>query len=137
MQNYLNTNTPEIYFETYGCTANKNSTEILKGIVHQVGLNLTTSVELADIIVINSCILKSPTEEKIRRRLSDLIKKYPEKKFILTGCMPRLLKDKFQKQNLFLLDTSHMKDVSNLIQDIYSGQYKEEKYLKQRNIKNI
>ncbi|MFW5847151.1 MAG: tRNA (N(6)-L-threonylcarbamoyladenosine(37)-C(2))-methylthiotransferase, partial [Nanoarchaeota archaeon] len=132
MQNYLNSNTLEIYFETYGCTANQNSTEIMKGLVSQSGLNLTNNTELADIIVINSCIVKSPTEEKIRRRLEDLQKKFPNKKFILAGCMPRLLKDKFQKPNLYLLDTTHSRDIGNLIKDIYENNYEQEKYLKQR-----
>lgn len=120
----------EIYFETYGCTANYNSSEIMKGLVRQAGLNLTSNADFADLIVINSCIVKEPTEEKIRRRVQDLLEK--GKKIILAGCMPRLRKDKFQDNNVYLLDTTHVKDIVNLIQDIESNQYDEDKYLKLR-----
>ncbi len=121
----------EIYFETYGCTANKNSTEIMKGLVKQAGLNITLKPEFADLIIINSCIVKQPTQEKIRRRVFDFLKK--EKKVILAGCMPRLNKKTLQKENLFLLDTSQAKNLLSLIQDIIHESYDSEKYLKPRN----
>ena len=120
----------EIFFESYGCTANANSTEIMKGLVSQAGFNITSNSNYADLIIINSCIVKEPTEEKIRRRIQDLLKQ--KKKIILAGCMPRLNKEKFQNSNLFLLDTTHIKNLINLIQDINSNSYDEDKYLKQR-----
>jgi len=123
-------NIREVYFETYGCTANYNSTEIMKGLIRQGGLNLTNNPNFADLIIINSCIVKEPTEEKIRRRIQDLLK--TNKKIILAGCMPRVNKEKLQEPNLYLLDTSHVKDIINLIKDIQSNQYEESKYLKPR-----
>jgi len=121
----------EIYFETYGCTANYNSSEIMKGLVKQAGMNLIFDEKFADLIVINSCIVKGPTQEKIRRRVFDLLKK--GKKIILAGCMPRLNQKKLKHENLFLLDTSQIKNIVSLIQDITQGNYKQEKYLLKRN----
>ena len=121
----------EIFFETYGCTANQNSSEIMKGLVKQVGLNITQNEDFADLIIINSCIVKEPTQEKIRKRIQDLLKK--GKKIILAGCMPRLNKRILQKENLYLLDTSQIKNITDLIQDIQNKTYDEDKYLKQRN----
>ena len=132
--NNLNNDFKEIYFETYGCTANKNSSEIMKGLVRQAGLNTIQDEKFADLIVINTCIVKSPTEEKIRRRIQDLLKKYPNKKIVIAGCMPRFLpKNLKEKNNLYLLDIHHIKDIINLLQDIRSNQYKYEKYLKPQN----
>jgi threonylcarbamoyladenosine tRNA methylthiotransferase CDKAL1 len=121
----------EICFKSYGCTANHNSTEIMKGLVRQAGFNLTANIDYADLVVINSCIVKEPTEEKIRRQIQDLLKQ--DKKIIIAGCMPRLNKDKLQSRNLFLLDTSQIKNLVNLIHDIYSNSYKEDKYIELRN----
>lgn len=121
----------ELYFETYGCTANYNSTEILKGLITKAGLNITTQEDHADYIIINSCIVKQPTQERIRRRIQDLLKQ--KKKIILTGCMPRVFREKFENQpNLYLLDTSQIKNIINLIQDIENNLYEPEKYLKHR-----
>ena len=121
----------EIYFETYGCTANYNSTEIMKGLVKQAGLNITSSIDFADLIIINSCIVKEPTEEKIRRRILDLLKQ--KNKIILAGCMSRLNKNTFNQKNLFLLDTTQIKNIVNLILDIQNKTYDRKKYLKKRN----
>ncbi len=121
----------EIYFETYGCSANYNSTEIMQGLVKQAGLNVTSNANFADLIVINSCIVKCPTEEKIRRRVQDLLK--AGRKVILAGCMPRIKQGNLKQENLFLLDTSHIKDIINLIHDIQNKSYSAEKYLKPRN----
>lgn len=122
----------EIYFETYGCTANYNSTEIMKGLVKRAGFNLTSNLKFSDIVVINSCIVKEPTEEKIRRRIFDILEKYSDKKIIVAGCMPCLNEKKLQEENLFLLDTSHVKDIANLIYDIQNNSLNPENYLKKR-----
>ena len=121
----------EVYFESYGCTANQNSTEIMKGLVKQAGLNITTNPDFADLIIINSCIVKSSSQEKIRRRVFDFLEK--GKKVILAGCMPRLNKKRLKNENLYLLDTSHVKNILNLIQDMKEGNYSCDKYLKPRN----
>lgn len=117
----------EVYFETYGCTANQNSSEIMKGLVRQAGLSLTTNPEIADFIVLNSCIVKAPTSEKIRRRIFDFSKN--GKKVIVAGCMPRLNAEKLQQKNVFLLDTSRVKDIVNLIRDIRDSKEVGNKYL--------
>jgi len=126
----------EVYFETHGCTANYNSTEIMKGLVKKAGLNLTSNMNFADLIIINSCIVKEPTEEKIRRKIQDLLNEDKNSKIILAGCMSKINKDKFENQigkRLFLLDVSHSKNILNLIQDISNETYESEKYLKPRN----
>ncbi len=119
----------EIYFETYGCTANYNSTEIMKGLVKQAGFDITSNADFADLIIINSCIAKEPTEEKIRRRISDLLKQ--NKKIILAGCMPQIKKN--LDEGLFLIGTNQIKNIVNLIEDIQSNSYNREKYISTRN----
>ena len=121
----------ELYFETYGCHANQNSSEIMKGLVKQAGLNITQNEDFADLIVINSCIVKEPTQEKIRRRIQELLKK--DKEIILAGCMPRLNQKRFLNlENIYLLDSSQINNIIDLIQDIQNQTYNSDKYLKQR-----
>ncbi|HIG94796.1 MAG: RNA modification enzyme, MiaB family [archaeon GW2011_AR13] len=118
----------EVYFESYGCSANYNSTEIMKGLVKQAGLNITSNIDFADLVVINSCIVKEPTEEKIRRKVQDL--SHAGKKVILAGCMAKLRKKSFLNyDSVYLLGTNHIKDINNLIQEIVDGTYDTEKYL--------
>ncbi len=146
----------EIYFETYGCTANQNSSEIMKGIIKSAGLNITNNLDLAELIIINSCIVKEATQEKIRRRIQDLLEN-TDKKIILAGCMPRLfaridpesnmqnsergveyylskdLSPEYLGTRLFFLDTSQVKNIRELIKDIQDKIYSPDRYLKHRN----
>ena len=68
-----------VYIETYGCSANKNNSEIMSGLLKQGGYELTNNQNIAEIIIINTCIVKTKTESKIKRRIQDLSKLYKNK----------------------------------------------------------
>ncbi len=122
--------TPQyIYFKTYGCSANQNNTEIMKGLVRQAGLEITNNPDIADLLIINTCIVKEPTEKAIERKISDLRKKYSDKPIIIAGCMPEVRKEKLKKENLFLLGTHHIKDICKLIRKIFENKYNEKDFL--------
>jgi len=124
----------EIYFESYGCSASHNSTEIMKGLVKQAGLNITSNLDFADLIVINSCIVKQPTHEKIRRRVQDLLDK--KKKVILAGCMPKFIDKSLKNKigiSLFLIGVNHSRNIVSLIREIVNDSYSLGKYLDNKN----
>lgn len=77
-----------VYIENYGCSSSRNDSEIMAGMLNRAGFSVVDSIDLADIIIVNTCIVKSATEQKIVSRLQNIRKKYPEKKIILAGCMP-------------------------------------------------
>ncbi|MBR9704749.1 tRNA (N(6)-L-threonylcarbamoyladenosine(37)-C(2))-methylthiotransferase [Candidatus Pacearchaeota archaeon] len=108
-----------IYIETYGCSANKNNSEIIKGILKQSGYQLTTNLEIAEILIFNTCIVKGKTESKIKRKIQDTIKNYPNKLIIISGCMPET--DLESLQNLYpkaiFLGLFHIKEITKLIKD--------------------
>jgi threonylcarbamoyladenosine tRNA methylthiotransferase CDKAL1 len=106
-----------IYIETYGCTANQNNSEILKGILTQASYQITNNQEIAEIIILNTCIVKGKTENKIKRRIQDLEKDFPNKLIILTGCMPETDSKQIKKlnNNTIFLGTHHFKDIINII----------------------
>ncbi|MEM3405734.1 MAG: tRNA (N(6)-L-threonylcarbamoyladenosine(37)-C(2))-methylthiotransferase [Candidatus Pacearchaeota archaeon] len=117
-----------IYIESYGCSANQNNAEILKGILTKSGFNIVINERLADILIINTCIVKGPTEKKMERRISDLSKL--NKSLIVAGCMPEVRSKELGKlKNVFLLGTHHYKDILKLIYDIRNKKYKIEEYL--------
>ena len=130
-----------IYIETYGCTANQNNSEILAGILSRAGFLVTSNIELADIIILNTCIVKSKTESKIKRRIQDLKSSTNQnnKTFIIAGCMPQVDKVKKLKklhQNAIFLGTHHFRDILNLIRDYEEkklNQKKQEEYLDNKN----
>ncbi|MFH0831468.1 MAG: tRNA (N(6)-L-threonylcarbamoyladenosine(37)-C(2))-methylthiotransferase [archaeon] len=75
------------YIESYGCSANKNNSEIIAGLLQQVGLNVVKNLKIADIAIISTCIVKGPTEQRMRDRIERLSKIFSER-LIVSGCMP-------------------------------------------------
>ncbi|MBU7014217.1 MAG: tRNA (N(6)-L-threonylcarbamoyladenosine(37)-C(2))-methylthiotransferase [Theionarchaea archaeon] len=74
-----------IYLETYGCTMNKADSEIIKALLYP---QITESLDEADVVIINSCGVKGPTEHKIRKRIEEI--KARNKCLIVAGCLPKI-----------------------------------------------
>ncbi|MEM4336913.1 MAG: tRNA (N(6)-L-threonylcarbamoyladenosine(37)-C(2))-methylthiotransferase [Candidatus Woesearchaeota archaeon] len=81
----------KIYIENYGCTANKNNAEIIRGILSKKH-KLVKSEEDADVVIINSCVVKGPTENRIAKRISDI-----KKPLVVAGCMVDARKELIKK----------------------------------------
>jgi MiaB-like tRNA modifying enzyme len=123
-----------IFIETYGCSANQNNSEIIKGILKTSGYEITNNDKIADIIIINTCIVKGKTESKIKRRIQDVSKIYPNKLLIISGCMPETDKQSISNinPNALLLGIHHTKDIAKLIKDYSENELdkkKQEYYL--------
>ena len=112
-------NAINIYFETYGCTANQNDSEIMKGLLAERDFFIVENEKLADIIVLNTCIVKGPTLKKIENR----IKHFSKKKLIVAGCMPEVLSDRIKKlaPKASLISTHHVKDIIKVIKEVINS----------------
>ena len=106
-----------IYIETYGCAANINNSEILAGLLSQAGHNIINNESIADTIILNTCVVKGKTENKIKRRIQDL--KKSKKLTIITGCMPETNAKQIKQlnENTILLGTHHFKEITKIIKD--------------------
>ena len=74
-----------VYIDTYGCSANQNNSEIIAGLLASNGYKITNNPKIADTHIINTCVVKKKTENKIKRKIQDLEKE--NIKTIVTGCM--------------------------------------------------
>ncbi len=78
----------KVYIETYGCSSSRNDSEIMAGLLNKAGHEIIDDITLADVVIVNTCIVKQPTESKIRFRIRQINEKYPKKRLIIAGCMP-------------------------------------------------
>lgn len=86
-----------IYIETFGCTFNQADSQIMAGLLQEDGNELVDDVEDAEVLILNTCYVKQPTEQKVVNRIMKLQEAYPEKKFIISGCMVEIDQDKLEK----------------------------------------
>jgi len=77
----------KIYIDTFGCTFNQADSQIMAGLLKENNLSLTSSIEDADVIIINTCYVKHPTEQKVITKIRKLNESFPDKKLIISGCM--------------------------------------------------
>ncbi|MFP3213994.1 MAG: tRNA (N(6)-L-threonylcarbamoyladenosine(37)-C(2))-methylthiotransferase [Nitrososphaeria archaeon] len=75
------------YIETYGCAANEFDSLVISNFLEKDGWQ---KVKLADsdVVIINTCGVKKPTEDKILYRLKEINKL--GKKIIVAGCLTRI-----------------------------------------------
>jgi len=84
-----------VYLETYGCNANKSDTEIMMGILTEAGFEIVDSIEVSDVAIINTCIVKTPTAKRMERRIKEIYNS--GKPLIVAGCMAKAERERIEK----------------------------------------
>ncbi len=82
------------FLKTYGCTFNIADSQKIYEILLKLNIQ-TSSEENADLIVVNTCGVKSNTEQKILSYLKNLYENGRD--VIITGCLPFISKKTFEK----------------------------------------
>lgn len=101
-----------VALETYGCTMNQADSDIMRAFMSREFI--LSSVEDADVVVVNSCGVIDFTERKILRRILEL--KNAGKKIVLAGCLSRI-----SKQALELADSAISPDnVDKIVEAVNS-----------------
>ena len=80
---------PQYHIWTIGCQMNKAESERLGSFFEQQGYQATASAEEADIIVLNSCVVRQSAESRVANKLNALeaLKRArPEVTLAVTGC---------------------------------------------------
>ncbi|MFW9846720.1 MAG: tRNA (N(6)-L-threonylcarbamoyladenosine(37)-C(2))-methylthiotransferase [Candidatus Thorarchaeota archaeon] len=84
----------QFYLETYGCSLNKADSDLIVGRLNALGARQTSRIDSADLIILNSCGVKEPTEDKIIHRLRELGSHGVP--VIVAGCLPRISIDRIK-----------------------------------------
>jgi len=81
---------PQYHIWTIGCQMNKAESERLASLFEQMGYRATASAEKADIIVLNSCVVRQSAENRVINKLNVLKsqkKLRPSLNLSVTGCL--------------------------------------------------
>ena len=84
------------YIETYGCQMNVYDSELVSGQLNSLGYKKTNKLEIADIILLNTCSIREKAEETVHNRLDSLhyLKKNKPNLLIgVLGCMAQNLRN--------------------------------------------
>lgn len=75
------------YVESYGCTMNRGEGRELAEDLASIGFEEASSVDDADMVVLNTCTVVETTEKHMLSRIADLRSK--GKEIVVTGCMAK------------------------------------------------
>ena len=81
---------PRYHIWTIGCQMNKAESERLGSYFEGYGYEKTTATDNADVIVLNSCVVRQSAEDRVTNKLNalkSLRKSRPDLKLALTGCL--------------------------------------------------
>ncbi len=93
---------------TIGCQMNEAESSKVEAILSSSGYSATTSEADADIVILNSCVVRQAAEDKVHGKLGSLVRakrENPDLKIGVTGCMvtgqQEALKEQFPYVDLF------------------------------------
>ena len=84
------------YVETYGCQMNISDGELMEGLLEGNGYEIVTSVEDADVVLVNTCAIREHAERRVLGRvgqLGGLKRSNPDLVIGVTGCMAQRMGD--------------------------------------------
>jgi len=87
-----------ICVKSYGCSTNLADGEVLAGCLTAAGYNVVNSIAEAGLVVLNTCAVKGPTEN----RMINALRQVPtSKKVIVAGCLPMINLERLNKETHF------------------------------------
>ena len=81
---------PLAYTQTFGCQQNEADTELIRGMLAEMGFGFCTDIDSADIVIINTCAIREHAEMRVYGNVGELShakKKNPRLITVLCGCM--------------------------------------------------
>jgi MiaB-like tRNA modifying enzyme len=113
----------KIYVETFGCSFNQADSQIMKGLLSKHNFKIVNNPQKADVIIINTCYVKTPTQERVTHRIKYLQKTFSDKKMIVGGCMVDIDKRRLEKiaQKNSWVGPHQIKNIVNVVNDVLDG----------------
>jgi len=78
------------YVDTYGCQQNEADSEKLRGMLVEMGYEITTDENVADIAVVNTCAIRENAENRVLGNVGALVhtkKANPKQLIVFCGCL--------------------------------------------------
>lgn len=116
------------YVESYGCAMNFADSEVVASILGKNGFGSTKNIEIADLILLNTCSIREKAEQTVRKRLTEFRKLKTQNPNLLVGvlgCMAERLKSKLLEEEKLVdivVGPDAYRSLPDLINDAGTGQ---------------
>ncbi len=116
----------KVYLETFGCQMNVSDSERVATSLAMKGFEITSSEEMADVILLNTCSVREKAEHKLYSRVGRIRNSGREKPVVgILGCVAQLegetLFEKIEGVD-FVIGTKAVGRVSQAIERVFDGE---------------
>lgn len=111
--------TAKIWVKTFGCSHNSSDSEYMMGQLAEYGYQLVDQEDDADLWIVNSCTVKSPSQSAMSNILTR--GKTLGKPLLVAGCVPQGDKKASELQGLSLLGVSQIDRICEAVEETLSG----------------
>lgn len=111
----------KVTLKTYGCTLNQADSDIIRSILSEKGVEVTSAGKDSDVVIVNTCTVKNATSQRILDKLSQLERE--GKRVIVTGCMAGANRDMIKKRapNASIVTTQNIPGIYDAVREVNSG----------------
>ncbi|KAG0470972.1 hypothetical protein HPP92_015518 [Vanilla planifolia] len=108
-----------IYMKTFGCSHNQSDSEYMAGQLHAFGYGLTNNPEEADLWLINTCTVKSPSQSAMETLISKC--KDAKKPLVVAGCVPQGSRDLKELEGISVVGVQQIDRVVEVVEETLKG----------------
>lgn len=111
--------TQTIYMKTFGCSHNQSDSEYMAGQLSAYGYGLTDNPEEADLWLINTCTVKSPSQSAMDTLISKC--KKVKKSLVVAGCVPQGSRDLKELEGVSIVGVQQIDRVVEVVEETLKG----------------
>uniref|UniRef100_A0A5S6QD06 tRNA-t(6)A37 methylthiotransferase n=1 Tax=Trichuris muris TaxID=70415 RepID=A0A5S6QD06_TRIMR len=108
-----------VFINTWGCAHNNSDSEYMAGILSSAGYAITDKEDKADVWILNSCTVKTPSEQHLHNMVSKGHEK--GKLVIVAGCVPQAQSNISWLDNISVLGVQHIDQVVEVLEETAKG----------------
>ncbi|KFD54914.1 hypothetical protein M513_04096, partial [Trichuris suis] len=109
----------KVYISTWGCSHNNSDSEYMAGLLSSAGYAVTSQCDEADVWILNSCTVKTPSEHHLRNMVTNGTEK--SKKIIVAGCVSQAQPNIAWLNNVSLLGVHNIDRIVEVLEETAQG----------------
>ncbi|XP_062164432.1 uncharacterized protein LOC133871087 isoform X2 [Alnus glutinosa] len=111
--------TQTIYIKTFGCSHNQSDSEYMAGQLSAFGYSLSDNPEQADLWLINTCTVKSPSQSAMDTLIAKC--KSAKKPLVVAGCVPQGSRDLKELEGVSIVGVQQIDRVVEVVEETLKG----------------
>nr|XP_043637510.1 threonylcarbamoyladenosine tRNA methylthiotransferase [Erigeron canadensis] len=111
--------TQTIFLKTFGCSHNQSDSEYMAGQLSAFGYAISDSAEGADLWLINTCTVKSPSQSAMDTLIAKC--KTAKKPLVVAGCVPQGSRDLKELEGVSVVGVQQIDRVVEVVEETLKG----------------